>query len=44
MGRAFAKQARRQELNDFERYKVIGLRRRLSKLLRRKKESKKGKK
>ena len=34
LGRHYASQARRQNLNDFERFKVIVLRRRLSKLLR----------
>ena len=37
LGRAFAKQTRRQQLNDFERYKVTVLRRKLSKLQKEKK-------
>ena len=43
LGQAFNKQARRQNLNDFERFKVVTLRRRLSKLLRAR-QNKKGKK
>jgi hypothetical protein len=34
LGRSYASQARRQKLNDYERFKVLTLRRRLSKLLR----------
>lgn len=34
LGKAYINQARRQELTDFERFKVLSLRRRLSKLLR----------
>jgi len=34
LGRAYANQARREQLTDFERFKVLALRRRLSKLLR----------
>lgn len=34
IGKSFAKQQRRQNLTDFERYKVLVLRRRLSKLTR----------
>jgi large subunit ribosomal protein L14e len=34
LGRSFAKQQRRQSLTDFERYKVLVLRRKLAKLTR----------
>jgi hypothetical protein len=34
LGKSFANQARRENLNDFERFKVLALRRKLSKLLR----------
>ena len=34
IGKAFAAQKRRQELTDFERFKVLALRRKLSKLSR----------
>jgi hypothetical protein len=34
LGKSYASQTRRQQLNDFERFKVLTLRRRLSKLLR----------
>lgn len=34
LGRSFAKQQRRQTLTDFERYKVLVLRRKLAKLTR----------
>jgi large subunit ribosomal protein L14e len=34
LGRSFARQQRRQNLTDFERYKVLVLRRKLSKLTR----------
>jgi large subunit ribosomal protein L14e len=34
LGKAYARQARRQNLTDFERFKVLSLRRRLSKLVR----------
>lgn len=34
LGRAYARQARRQSLTDFERFKVLTLRRRLSRLVR----------
>lgn len=34
IGKSFARQQRRQNLTDFERYKVLVLRRRLSKLTR----------
>jgi len=34
LGKSFAKQQRRQNLTDFERYKVLVLRRKLSKLNR----------
>ena len=34
LGKSFAKQQRRQNLTDFERYKVLVLRRKLSKLTR----------
>ena len=34
IGRAFARQQRRQNLTDFERYKVLVLRRKLAKLTR----------
>lgn len=34
LGRAYARQARRQSLTDFERYKVLVLRRKLAKLTR----------
>jgi large subunit ribosomal protein L14e len=34
LGRSYASQARREQLNDFERFKVLVLRRKLSKLLR----------
>ena len=33
-GRSYARQARRQQLTDFERFKALVLRRKLSKLLR----------
>ncbi len=41
LGRAYAKQARRQSLTDFERYKVLVLRRKLAKLTRAKANKKK---
>jgi len=34
LGKSYANQARREQLTDFERFKVLSLRRRLSKLLR----------
>jgi hypothetical protein len=34
LGQAFAKQTRKQNLSDFDRFKVLTLRRKLSKLLR----------
>jgi large subunit ribosomal protein L14e len=34
LGKAYASQARRESLNDFERYKVLVLRRKLAKLTR----------
>ena len=34
LGQAYRKQARRAELNDFERFKVLALRRNLAKILR----------
>lgn len=40
LGRHYASQQRRQSLNDFERHKVLVLRRRLSKLLRARKNRK----
>ena len=40
LGRHYASQQRRQNLTDFERFKVLTLRRRLSKLLRSKRNSK----
>lgn len=40
LGRHYASQQRRENLTDFERFKVLVLRRRLSKLLRAKKSSK----
>lgn len=40
LGRHYASQQRRQNLTDFERFKVLVLRRRLSKLLRSKKGGK----
>lgn len=43
LGKSFAKQTKRQNLSDFERYKVLNLRRKLSKLLRAR-QVKKGKK
>lgn len=39
LGKSFAKQTRRANLNDFERFKVLSLRRKLSKLLRAKPKS-----
>ena len=45
IGQAYAKQARRAQLNDFERCKGLALRRNLAKLLRaRPKKAAKGKK
>ena len=44
MGKVNANQARRQQLNDFERFKVLVLRRKLSKLLRAKNAKKAQKK
>ena len=41
IGQSYAKQARRQQLNDFERFKVLALRRRLSKLVRARQDKKK---
>ena len=41
IGRAYASQSRRQELTDFERFKVLALRRRLSKLVRARQDKKK---
>ena len=41
LGKSFARQQRRQSLTDFERYKVLVLRRKLSKLLRAKVSKKK---
>ena len=41
IGKAFAQQQRRQNLTDFERYKVLVLRRKLSKLSRAKPKAKK---
>ena len=44
-GQIYARQARRAQLNDFERFKVLSLRRNLAKLLRAKpKKADKGKK
>ena len=45
IGQTYIRQARRAQLNDFERFKVLSLRRNLSKLLRAKpkKENKKKK-
>lgn len=40
LGKHYASQARRQNLTDFERFKVLVLRRRLSKLLRTKQNKK----
>jgi large subunit ribosomal protein L14e len=40
LGKSYAQQARRENLNDFERFNVIILRRRLSRLLRSKKARK----
>lgn len=40
LGRHYANQERRQNLTDFERFKVVVLRRRLSKLLRAKPQAK----
>lgn len=40
LGKHYANQERRENLTDFERFKVLVLRRRLSKLLRSKKSSK----
>lgn len=34
IGQVYARQARRAQLNDFERFKVLSLRRQLSKLVR----------
>lgn len=34
LGQTFAKQTRKQNLSDFDRFKVLTLRRKLSKLLR----------
>ena len=45
IGQVYARQARRAQLNDFERFKVLALRRNLAKLLRaRPKKAAKGKK
>lgn len=41
LGASYARQARRQQLTDFERFKVLNLRRRLSKLLRARQDKKK---
>ena len=41
IGKAYARQARRESLNDFERHKVLVLRRKLSKLTRAKASKKK---
>jgi large subunit ribosomal protein L14e len=32
LGKGYARQARREQLNDFERYKVLAIRRKISKL------------
>ena len=40
LGRSYASQAKRESLTDFERFKVLVLRRRLSKLLRSRKNRK----
>lgn len=44
LGRSFARQARRQQLTDFERFKALTLRRKLSKLLRARQNKKVAKK
>jgi len=41
LGRSYSRQARREQLSDFERFKVLSLRRRLSKLLRARQDKKK---
>jgi len=41
IGKSYARQARRESLTDFERYKVLNLRRKLSKLTRAKVSKKK---
>jgi hypothetical protein len=40
LGQAFAQQAKKQSLNDFDRFKVLVLRRKLSKLLRARQQKK----
>lgn len=44
IGKSYARQARRAELNDFERFKALTLRRKLSKLLRARQDKKVAKK
>ena len=41
IGQSYRNQARRQQLTDFERFKVLALRRRLSKLVRARQDKKK---
>lgn len=41
LGKSYARQNRREQLTDFERFKVLSLRRRLSKLLRARQNKKK---
>ena len=41
IGQSYARQSRRQNLSDFERFKVLALRRRLSKLVRARQDKKK---
>jgi large subunit ribosomal protein L14e len=44
LGKSYARQLRRQNLTDFERFKVLTLRRKLSKLLRAKPKTTQNKK
>jgi hypothetical protein len=44
LGKSYAAQARRESLTDFERFKVLNLRRKLSKLVRARQDKKVAKK